>query len=196
MLPSIRLRFIPLAPLFLVSLAACAPTTRSPVEGTATPTFSGPRTAARTATPTPSLTPTATLTSTAIPSPSPTAGPNFKEASIYAMAHLSDGRLLITIRVPGGVDGIFDAYIGDQIYPCEVLRDHPDRLYCVGPEPYVNYKPTGTEVRLLPLYPDESATPLFRSTFTVPAQSTPTPTPPITFFPTPGGPLPPIPPSP
>lgn len=173
-----------------VLLSACGSATPSPAVDTPRTTTVAPTQSAPTATPSPSRTATLTPTVTVQATPTPTAGPNFQEASVYAMAHLPSDRLLITIQVPGGIEGIYDAFIGDQLYPCEVLSDHPDRLYCVGPEPYVNYSPEGTLVRVQPLYPGEGATPVFEATFTVPARPTPTIT--LTPFPflTPPVPLP------
>lgn len=129
------------------------------------------------ATGTPSRTPAPTLTPTITPTP----GPDFEAASVYAVAHLASSRLMVTISVPGGVEGIYDVFIGDSRYPCETLPEYPDRLYCTGPEPYVNYSPEGARVRLFPLYPEDPDQPLFEATITVPARPTPT----ITLTPVP-----------
>lgn len=157
-----------------LGLSACSlptgPTVTPTPQPSPRPTETWLPTATPTATSSPSLTPAPTLTPTITPTP----GPAFDSAAVYAVAHLTGSRLMITIQVPGGVEGIYDVFLGGQRYPCETLREYPDRLYCTGPEPYVNYKPEGALVRLFPLYPDDPNQPLFEATITVPARPTPT----------------------
>jgi hypothetical protein len=92
---------------------------------------------------------------------------------------------MISIEVPGGVDGVFDAYVGSSYLPCETPYQYPNRIICVGPEPFVNYSPEGAKVTLYPLYPDPEAPPLFEAMISVPARATPTATQPVWYPPLP-----------
>lgn len=146
-----------------------------------------------TATPEPLVQPTATPTPlppepteppppTETPTPVPTEGPNFGEASVYAVSHLSGERLLVTVQIPGGVEGSYTGRVEASSLQCEVLPDYPDRLYCSGPRPFVNYAPRTTNVQI---YGVDSVDPVFSSEFTVPPLPTPTPTPSDTPEPSP-----------
>jgi len=116
------------------------------------------------------------------PEPTATSGPNFAQANVYAVSHLSGNRLLVTIQVPGGVSGNYSAGVGTSTLGCEILNDYPDRLYCSGPEPYVNYSYKNDTVSV---YPAGSASAVFTSDFQIPPQATPTFTPTPTQTPTP-----------
>jgi hypothetical protein len=118
---------------------------------------------------------------TATPPPTATSGPDFAQASVYAVAHLSGDRLLVTIQVPGGVAGNYTAGVSTSTLRCEMLSDYPDRLYCSGPEPYTNYTYKDATVSL---YPAGSASPVFTADFQIPPLATPTPTPTKTPTPT------------
>lgn len=154
--------------------------------------------ATATDTPVPEIGPSATPPSAASPTPEPadteppqptntpeptaTSGPNFAQANVYAVSHLSGNRLLVTIQVPGGVSGSYTAGVGTSTLRCEILSEYPDRLYCSGPEPYVNYSYQDATVSV---YPAGSANAVFTSDFQIPPQATPTPTPTKTPTPTP-----------
>lgn len=122
------------------------------------------------ATETPSETPTPSDTPTLTATP----GPDFSQATVYAVSHLGGSRLLVTIQVPGGVEGDFTASVDSTPMTCEILDKYPDRLYCTGPEPYVNYGPKTAQFSL---FPAGSATLVFQTSFTIPPRPTPTPTP-------------------
>lgn len=111
-----------------------------------------------------------------------TSGPNFAQASVYAVSHLSGSRLLVTIRIPGGVSGSYSAGVGTSTLRCEILSEYPDRLYCSGPEPYANYQYKQATVAL---YPAGSAASVFQAEFQIPPLPTLTPTPTETPTPTP-----------
>ena len=181
-----------------LTISACAPNAAQ-AEPTATASSTPVRSSSATTAPTESQTPVAVpRSSTPSPVPSPTPGPNFAEASIYSVAHLQDNRLMITIHVPGGVEGAFDAYVGSSYLPCETPYQYPERIHCFGPEPYINYSPEGARVTLYPLYHDSGSPPIFEGFITIPAQATPTATQPIwnspvPELPGPGTPFPPFP---
>ncbi len=133
----------------------------------------------------PSRTPTITSTSTDTPpppppTPTPTITGTFLQASVYGVSRLSGHRLLVSITVPAAethpavLDQPFTAVVGPSTLDCEVLPRYPDRLYCSGPDPYVNYAPKASE---LALYAADQAGPLFVTDFTIPALPTLTPTP-------------------
>ncbi len=92
---------------------------------------------------------------------------------------------MVTIEIPGRVQGAYDGYIGSSYLPCETPYQYPDRIICVGPEPYLNYSPEGALFELYPLYPDPQAPPLFSARLTVPARATPTATEPVWYPPLP-----------
>lgn len=125
-------------------------------------------------------------TATAVPPPSPTASPtpysfgpldDFSEASVYAIAHLGTGQLQVTIRMPGGVNGVYNARVNGTRLPCQPISGYPDRLYCIGAEPATNYSPDGAVIELYPLIGKINEQPPFQATFTLPARATPTQTP-------------------
>lgn len=142
-----------------VATATPLPPTNTPVPPpTETPTPQPP-----TATPPPTETPTIT----------PTEGPNLAAASVYAVSNLEGSRLLVTIQVPGGVSGSYSAQVGTSNLNCEILDEYPDRLYCSGPRPFVNY---GPQTATFSLFSPTVIEPVFQAEFTVPALPTPTPT--------------------
>jgi hypothetical protein len=163
--------------LLVLALTACAPPvpeqTDTPAPGPgATSLF-------------PSRTPTITGTSTSTPlPPAPTATPTvtgaFLQASVYGVSRLSGHRLLVSITVPAAgthpsiLSQPYTAMVGTSTLSCEVLAKYPDRLYCSGPDPYVNYSPKAAE---LDLYAGDQAGPVFVTEFTIPALPTLTPTP-------------------
>jgi hypothetical protein len=59
-------------------------------------------------------------------------GPDFSNAWIYGVAHLENGYFLVTLDVPGGVDGSYRATLGNVAFNCMILDDYPSRLYCTG----------------------------------------------------------------
>ncbi|MGA9192143.1 MAG: hypothetical protein WBZ24_10445 [Anaerolineales bacterium] len=133
----------------------------------------------------PSRTPTITTTSTATPPPAPptqtpTVTGTFMQASVYGVSRLSGHRLLVSITVPAAeshpslLSRPFTAVVGTSDLDCEVLPQYLDRLYCSGPDPYVNYKPQAAE---LALFADGQAGSVFVTEFTIPALPTLTPTP-------------------
>lgn len=134
-------------------------------------------------TPAPTEPPTETLVPSATPTITPTPGPNFGAASVYAVSHLTGDRLLVTIQIPGGVEGMYQAVVGPSTLNCEILADYPDRLYCTGPEPYVNYTARETSVTL---YSTATGASVFQTQFDIPPRPTPTPTPTDTPTPPPG----------
>lgn len=125
-------------------------------------------------TPVPTEPPTETAVPSATPTITPTPGPNFGAASVYAVSHLPGDRLLVTIQIPGGVEGVYQAVVGPSTLNCEILADYPDRLYCTGPEPYVNY---AAREASLTLYSTSTGASVFQTQFNIPARPTPTPTP-------------------
>lgn len=140
----------------------------------------------------PSRTPTITATSTATPppappTPTPTVTGTFMQASVYGVSRLSGRRLLVSITVPVAesypavLSRPYTAVVGPSTLVCEVLPQYPDRLYCSGPDPYVNYKPEAAE---LALFAADQAGPVFVTEFSIPALPTLTPTPSETPEPT------------
>jgi len=73
-------------------------------------------------------TPTLSLIATVIAEPKPV----FEYAQIYGIAHLQTGHLLITIEVPGDLGGIYQAFVGNEVFDCSILPEYPNRLYCIG----------------------------------------------------------------
>ena len=116
---------------------------------------------------------------TETPPPTATEGPNFAAASVYAVSHLAGNRLMVTIQVPGGVEGAYRATAASSNQTCEILAQYPDRLYCTGPEPFENYSLVSANFSLFPV---GQVQPVFESKFNIPAR--PTPTPSITPTPT------------
>lgn len=57
----------------------------------------------------------------------------FSNASIYSIGFLENGNLLVTIQVPGGINGDYQGYIREEAFKCSILEAYPDRLYCNGP---------------------------------------------------------------
>jgi hypothetical protein len=117
--------------------------------------------------------PTDTPEPSATPTITPTQGPNFAAASVYAVSHLSGDRLLVTVQIPGGVEGDYKAYVSNLPFTCEILPDYPDRLYCTGAEPFGIYSAKQASLEILS---EADNTTVFQTEFTVPAIPTPTPT--------------------
>ncbi len=132
--------------------------------------------------PAPTEPPTETPVPSATPTITPTPGPNFGAASVYAVSHLTGDRLLVTIQIPGGVEGMYQAVVGPSTLNCEILADYPNRLYCNGPEPYQNY--TGREATVT-VYSTATGASVYQTDFNIPPRPTPTPTPTDTPTPTP-----------
>lgn len=130
--------------------------------------------------PPPSLTPTPAVP-TETPLPTDTPGPNFNAASIYAVSHLPGDRLMVTVQIPGGVQGAYRSTSATSNQTCEILPEYPDRLYCTGPEPFENYSVVSAVFRL---FAEGQVQPVFESEFNIPPRATPTPTitPTPTFF--------------
>jgi hypothetical protein len=130
------------------------------------------------ATPVPAATetplPTDTSEPTFTPSATPTSGPDFSNASVYGVSHMEKDRILISVEVPGGVEGTYQASVGMVVLTCEILSEYPDRLYCSGPEPFENYQPINATIMILAM-PGGSV--VYESEFSLPARPTPTPTP-------------------
>jgi hypothetical protein len=130
----------------------------------------------------PSRTPTSPATLTVTPSPTPSAlpTPDFHDASVYGVAHLSRSRLLVSIVVPSArtdpqvLARSYSAQVETSRLDCQVLAQYPDRLYCTGPEPFVSFKAEST---ILSLYDGQSPGPIFVTNFTIPGIPTFTPTP-------------------
>jgi hypothetical protein len=59
-------------------------------------------------------------------------GPHFDFAEISGVAHLDNGYFLITLEVPGELEGAYTAYLGGEEFDCMVLSQYPNRLYCTG----------------------------------------------------------------
>lgn len=129
-----------------------------------------------TATPVPSDTPAPTDTPepTETPTITPTTGPNFGAASVYAISHLPNNKLLVTVQIPGGVEGDYKAYVANLPFACEILDQYPDRLYCNGAEPFGVYAPREASLEIITATDN---TTVFTTQFTVPAIPTPTYTP-------------------
>ena len=68
--------------------------------------------------------------------------PLFSIAHVLGLARLENGQLLVTIEVPGGVQGDYYAFVGNEKFDCQILGEYPDHLYCNGSSPdpnqYVN----------------------------------------------------------
>jgi hypothetical protein len=129
-----------------------------------------------TSTPAPSETPVPSDTPepTETPTITPTEGPNFAAASVYAVSHLPNDKLLVTVQIPGGVEGDYKAYVSNLPFACEILDQYPDRLYCNGPEPFGLYAAKDASLEILTAADN---TTVFTTQFTVPPIPTPTFTP-------------------
>lgn len=58
--------------------------------------------------------------------------PLFSLAQVLGMAHLENDLLLVTIEVPGGVQGDYYASVGNEHFNCEILSQYPNHIYCHG----------------------------------------------------------------
>jgi hypothetical protein len=88
--------------------------------------------------PTKTLAPTARATSTPVEEPTNAApaiadtGARFNFAEVSGVAHLENGYFLVTLEVPGNLEGDYFAVLGEDEFDCLVLSDYPNRLYCTG----------------------------------------------------------------
>jgi len=121
----------------------------------------------------PTVTETLTSTSTTTPTPSntPTIGPEFANAKVLNIGYLANGQLMVTVEIPGGVEGRFIALLGEYEFKCEILEQYPDRLYCYGTSPK-----QGIQVELV-VFVEGSDTIVFQKDVIVPYMPTETPTP-------------------
>lgn len=134
--------------LFSLGLFACSNVKTTPAPGDVQTAIAQSQTAASKtkptespipATPTPTPAPVVMATSTPrqdepdnIATVVAHTGPHFDFAEISGVAHLDNGYFLITIEVPGGVRGEYQALIGEEQFKCLVLAEYPNRLYCTG----------------------------------------------------------------
>jgi hypothetical protein len=128
--------FVILTFLVSVSLSACA----APAQALPTATQASIRTELPSATPLPSDTPRPTFTPTVTPTatvtltPTPTPDPGLAQAKLVGLAWMQGYNMLLSFNFPGPVQA--DAYLvtlEDHPYPCQVLAQYPNRLYCIGP---------------------------------------------------------------
>ena len=84
------------------------------------------------ATPVPTETP-AEPVATAEPPTSPSEDSNFRRAQFRAMSFMSEGRMLVTLAVPGDLAERYPAILADEKYSCVPDANYPERLFCVGP---------------------------------------------------------------
>jgi hypothetical protein len=88
--------------------------------------------------------PTQAPTSTRFPTATAVANVTPATTQMYiTYALVEDGRMLITVQLPGGVKGTYHLTLDSEEYPCQVLGSYPDRLYCVGKR-----LPAGTTVTM------------------------------------------------
>jgi len=59
-------------------------------------------------------------------------GSDFNGANVMNVGWLESGSLLVTLKVPNGVEGNYRAIVDANEFTCEILEDYPDRLYCHG----------------------------------------------------------------
>jgi len=59
-------------------------------------------------------------------------GSDFTDANVLNVGWLESGSLLVTLKVPNGVEGNYRAIVDANEFTCEILEDYPDRLYCHG----------------------------------------------------------------
>lgn len=132
-------RFVMLFILLMLGLllAACAAPTATPAP-TKAPALET-ATKAPTATMRPSLTPAATATPAATETLPPTAtlpptpDPALSAVKLVGLAWLANYNLLLSFNFPGPVDAnMYRVTLEDKEYTCEVLAQHPNRLYCHG----------------------------------------------------------------
>ncbi|HEX9796280.1 MAG TPA: hypothetical protein VGA52_04750 [Anaerolineales bacterium] len=167
--------------LAVISLLAAACTLPGVAQPTATPTEVPPTPTPEPPTPTITLSPVPTEGATA--AATATVGPSFSGANVYAVSHLSGNRLLVTVQVPGGIEGSYRATVGSSSLGCEKLAEYPDRLYCSGPEPYQN---VGYEHTTIYVFDQSNGQQVMQIDFSIPpwATATPSPTPTSTYTPT------------
>lgn len=118
--------------------------------------------------------PTDTLEPSMTPTITPTSGPDFSNTSVYGVSHMDKDRILISVEVPGGVEGGYQASVGMIALKCEILSEYPDRLYCSGPEPFENYQAINATIMIMTV---PGGNVVYEGEFTLPARPTPTPTP-------------------
>lgn len=164
------------------AVACSIPGLSTPTPEPEAPPTDTPAAQGATDTPAPTEPPTEVPPPTETPTITPTQGPDFSAASVYAVSHLQGSRLLVTIQIPGGVEGIYQATVGPSTLNCEILSEYPDRLYCNGPEPYQNYT---SQHATLTVYSSDTGNTVFQVEFNIPPRPTPTPTATATYTPTP-----------
>lgn len=95
------------------------------------------------AVPTPPLTPQAN--STPIPAgvhPIASTGTDFTNAQVYSKGPSGYRKYMITIQIPedaGPVQGTYHLETAAKKFDCQVHKDYPNRLYCIGPSPRGGY---------------------------------------------------------
>jgi hypothetical protein len=78
----------------------------------------------------------------------------------YAL--VEDGRMLVTVQLPGGVKGTYHLTLDTEEYPCQVLGSYPDRLYCVGKR-----LPAGATV-MMRIIMEGGSVPVYEATVIIP----------------------------
>ena len=157
--------------LFLVvlALAGCGsePTTLVPTE-TDIPTQQAETTPISTFPP-PSETPTSPPpTATDAPvtptvPPSPTADSALKDVELIGMGWMEDYQMLLSFQFSAPVDpDDYRVVMEDKDFPCQVITQHPDRLYCIGQGVKV------LAVANIRVYPAGSTTPGFEKDVWIP----------------------------
>ena len=123
-------------------------------------------TAAAASSPTIIPTYTASVTPSSTPTPRPTATPaprvDFSSATILGVSFLDGSRLMVSVTIPGGVEGEYRALVGGKAFDCLILGEYPDRLYCIGP------RLNAVEDAEISIFPANSDVPLFVAVFAVP----------------------------
>jgi hypothetical protein len=98
---------------------------------------------AMSAVPTPPLTPLAN--STPIPAgvqPIASTGTDFTNAQVYSKGPAGYRKYMITIQIPkeaGPITGTYHLETAAKKFDCQMHKDYPNRLYCIGPSPRGGY---------------------------------------------------------
>lgn len=166
----VRFPSVFLALLLGAALSACAASMRTPSAAQIQAAISQTQSAIQAKPPraTPSAIPSAAPTPEILPETGASApgfiatliadpGPAFSRARVYGMAHLSGGRILITLEVPGNLSGEFHADLGGDELRCLILEEFPNRLYCHGPSSHAG------QVVSFELFEAGQPEPVFRS---------------------------------
>lgn len=65
--------------------------------------------------------------------PSPTADASLKDVELIGMGWMEDYQMLLSFQFPGPVNADdYRVVMEDKDFPCQVITQHPDRLYCIG----------------------------------------------------------------